>query len=311
MKEQDMIEFKDIVFPTDFSSYAENALQYAVALAKQYDGTVHCCHVVDRSAVEGGGAASLYGMQAADGGYVESVEKHAQEEVDKVAAVVHAKGAGADACTLVGEPAADVVKYAADLRADLLVMASHGPSGFDRFLFGSTCAKVLRHSTVPVLTVKHEEHQFVDPNDETVTLKKVVCPIDLTGFSSQVLPFAVEICRQFNATLVLVHVVDQWLDYTDFVTESQLEIQQRRTEHAEEQLKKMADEMQPLTVETRVLTGVPHRELTSLAQHEDADLIVLTTHGRTGFVHAVLGSVAEKVLRAATCPVLTVPPKSE
>ncbi len=306
-----MIEFKDVIFPTDFSPYSDNALHYAVALTKKYDGTVHCCHVVDRSAVDGGGAEGPYGMQTAETSYVESVEKHAQEELEKVATVIRAKGAETDTRSIVGDPAADVVAYAAEMSADLVVMATHGRSGFDRFLFGSTCEKVLRQSTVPVLAVKQDEHQFVNPKDETIALRKVLCPIDLTGFSRQVLPYAAEISRQFGATLLLVHVVDQWMDYTDFITDSQLEIQRHRLEHAQAELKKMAEDLQPLSVETRVVTGVPHRETTTIAKEENVDLIVLTTHGRSGFVHAVLGSVTEKVLRSASCPVLTVPPGAD
>lgn len=306
-----MIEFKNIVFPTDFSAYSDNALHYAVALSKLVNGTVHCCHVVDQSAIQGGGAESVYGMQSEDTSYIESVETHAKEEINKVATVIRAKGGKADTHTMVGNPAKDVVKYAAEVNADLVVMATHGRTGFDHFLFGSTCEKVLRQSSVPVLAIKQDEHEFVNPEDESIAIEKVLCPIDLTGFSRQVLPYAAEICRQFGATLILVHVVDQWLDYTDFVTDSEMEIRKSRIDHAEGELKKLADNLLPLTVETRVVTGVPHRELASIAKKENVDLITLTTHGRTRFVHAVLGSVAEKVLRLAPCPVLTVPPLKE
>jgi len=127
--------------------------------------------------------------------------------------------------------------------------------------------------------------------------------------SQQALDHAVSICRNFNATLVLAHVVDMRMDYPSIAPSAVMNDTSHLVKSSEELLDKIADGIEGVTIEKVVVTGIPHRELIRIIESHGVNMAVMTTHGRKGLAHALLGSVAEKLARLAPCPVLTVRPK--
>lgn len=302
-----MSMFKNVLFPTDFSVHSEYGKDYAMAFAQQSNGTVHVTHVVDTSHLPyvavGGAFASGDVLEHT----IDSMREHAQSRLDQFVDVAEFKHVHAEAHLRVGKPAEEIVKLATESKADLIVIGTHGRSGFDRWVFGSTCDKVVRLSPIPVLAIKHPEHEFVKP-EGPVVLKRIMVPCDFSHFSHEIVPFAAKMAREFGATLVLTHVVDSRLDYPEFMPG----MDQRNTPYlhasAAEMLEKLANEYDDLTTEVEVFTGIPDKELTEAVKNLQIDLVVMATHGHTGVTHALLGSTAEKVVRRAPCPVMTVRP---
>lgn len=302
-----MAKFKTMLFPTDFSVYAEHAKEYAFALSKDANGTVHIAHVVDTTHLPyvalGGAFASGDILDRT----IDSMKEHAQARLDKYVELAALHDIVAQAHLAVGKPAEEIIKLGAQLNCDLTIMGTHGRSGFDRLVFGSTCDKVVRLSPIPLLAIKHPEHEFVKEG-KPIALKRVLCPCDFSHFSQDAIPFASDLCSEFGATLVLTHVVDSRLDYPEFMPGMERRNAPYLHYSAIEMLEDLAEKHAKIPTEVEVFTGVPDREIMEAVKVKNIDLVVMATHGRTGIAHALLGSTAEKVVRMAPCPVLTVRP---
>ena len=303
-----MNDFKSILCPTDFSVYSEYAMRYAQAFAKQSGGKIHCVHVVDSRAVEGGGVEGIYITKADVDATLAAVKEHAEAKMEHVVRKAKYSTADVEGHVLVGIPADDIAKLAGDLKADLVVVSTHGRTGLDRLILGSTCDKILRTSPAPVLAIKHPEHEFVE-SDKTIHLKKVLVPCDFSAFSREAVPYAADLCRKFGASLTLAHIVDTWLDYPEFTPTIAVNNTPNLTRAAKESLDTLAKEQKDVKVDVNVTVGVPHRILTDMIKADDVDLVVMTTHGRSALAHLLLGSVTEKVVRHSSCPVLVIHPR--
>ncbi len=146
-----------------------------------------------------------------------------------------------------------------------------------------------------------------------IKLKKILCPFDFSENSQEALQYAIHLMlKDDDASLYLVHVVDNRVfDYSGPFYEQELPVMnvtldQSTREQLEKKLLAEVPEKIQNRVETIILFGVPFLEIITAARDNDIDLIVIGTHGRTGLAHMLIGSVAEKVVRKAPCPVLSV-----
>ena len=150
-----------------------------------------------------------------------------------------------------------------------------------------------------------------------IAIKTILLPIDGSECSGKALAYALAFAQQFRARVVALHVVDQWwVDQTrhSFGEVRPNVLQEAQARHEEEArgiVAAVADAGSKLgvAVETRIVTGTPAEQIVRLAKELPVDLLIMGTHGRTGISHVFLGSVAEKIVRRAPCPVLTVRPK--
>ncbi|MHC4182899.1 MAG: universal stress protein [Planctomycetota bacterium] len=141
-----------------------------------------------------------------------------------------------------------------------------------------------------------------------INLKKILCPIDYSDCSKEALKYAVSFAMKDEAKLYLLHVIDthRFDEYLDKI------IEQINIDEIIKQLKTRLLECVPeeirndMKIEASVVQGIPFAEIISVVKKNKIDMIVMGTHGRTGIVHILIGSVAEKVVRKAPCPVLTV-----
>lgn len=139
-------------------------------------------------------------------------------------------------------------------------------------------------------------------------IKNILVPIDFSDYSKNALKYAVEFAKKFSSKLILIYVVEPIIYPADFsmgqvaIPSTDIDIQNR----ADEELKKLANEIKnDVEVETLIKTGKPFVEINETAKEKDIDLIIIATHGHTGVEHLLFGSTAEKVVRKAPCPVLT------
>jgi nucleotide-binding universal stress UspA family protein len=141
------------------------------------------------------------------------------------------------------------------------------------------------------------------------TIKKVLVPIDFSDYSKSALKYAVNFAISFNAEIILIYVVEPIIYPPDF-SMGQIAMPSINTEwddRAKEELQKLAkSEISGVaSVKTVLKTGKPFVEIIETAKEEDVDLIIIATHGHSGVEHILFGSTAEKVVRKAPCPVLT------
>jgi nucleotide-binding universal stress UspA family protein len=148
----------------------------------------------------------------------------------------------------------------------------------------------------------------------TMEIRQILAPTDFSEYSKQAVAYAYELAQTFGAKLLLLHVVELpvypvevFLPSTEGTTLfDDLERQ------AQLDLAQLLPKTQDGTGEVRcqAVAGTPYYKIIEVAGAEKVDLIVMATHGRTGLCHLVMGSVAERVVRTAPCPVLTIRPKA-
>jgi nucleotide-binding universal stress UspA family protein len=204
----------------------------------------------------------------------------------------------------------EIVRYTTTLPADLVVMGTHGVSGFQHLVLGSITEKVLRTAPCPVLTVP--------PRTQTTASQftRVLCAVDFSDCSLAAVNRAASLAAVSGATLTLLHVLEwPWHDTAAAALEGVSPLQgQAITDYrrylergAKERLDAVAASALPTsTVATVVRFGKPYVELLDAARQTRADLIVLGVRGRGAVDLAFFGSTANHVVRSASSPVLTV-----
>lgn len=205
----------------------------------------------------------------------------------------------------------EICATAREIKADLIVIATHGYTGYRRMFLGSTAERVVQHSASPVLVVRlHARHWNGAWHARTRTgfrLAKILVPTDFSDCSKAAFAYAAGLARDFKAELRLVHVINpHWYPLGDKY--SALDAAQLMEEASRAAQKRMYSIAATSNVRysVRVVHGSPATEICNAA-NEDFDLMVISTHGRTGLGHLLIGSTAEHVVRYARCPVLVIP----
>jgi universal stress protein A len=137
-------------------------------------------------------------------------------------------------------------------------------------------------------------------------LKKILVPLDFSEVSEKALRYAIRFAEQFSSRITLLHVIQPMVYPSDFGYPPTLvdTLDDTMQQAVQEKLRGVANRT-PLEVDTMIRLGQPYHEIATVAKELEADLIIITTHGHTGLKHALLGSTAERVVRHAPCPVLT------
>jgi nucleotide-binding universal stress UspA family protein len=145
--------------------------------------------------------------------------------------------------------------------------------------------------------------------------KRVCCPIDFSDASRAAMEVAADLCRRTGAALVLLHAYPiPGYTFPDGSVVASPKMMQDLADQAEKHLEEWRVQAEKIVGAGRVTAekavGEPAAEILTFAKAQGADLLVVGTHGRTGLEHALMGSIAERVVRRAHCPVLTVRPSS-
>jgi nucleotide-binding universal stress UspA family protein len=296
-------KYKRIVVPTDFSDTADTAVKLASDLAGYYRSSLDVVNVVD---------ATVY----AYAGYpFASLSKElmtgAEDALNKVKLPASAKNAKVNRYILSGTPAREIVDHADRHKADLIVIGTHGHGAIARFFLGSVADRVVHESNCPVLVTKKPKGEVKHPKKKKKPFTRILFSTDFSETSNLALNQAVALTEDMNAELFVLHVVDDSLISTHVEEERKIILKELR-EHA---LKEMHDQLPEELLENfdtigAVQRGDPGKKIAAYAEKQHCDLIVLGTHGRTGIERALIGSVADKVVRGAKCPVYLVRPET-
>lgn len=288
-----------ILLPTDFSSGAARARDYAVFLAQIYGAELRLLHVSQPY-------PTLTTDAVAEPYLLEPVRQQVSRVMDELSGRLREAGIQASGMQTIGIPSEEIIRTAREEGADIIVMGTQGRTGLDHVLVGSTAERVVKGAPCPVMTVRPSSN--ADSQQVPITVQRLLVPVDFSDSSVDVLEVALHVARRLGASVTLLHVVEwAWLRL-QFTVAELAESDRVRTE-MESRLGQYADLLraQGLRVETVMRGGGgPGDFIVETAEQQRSDLIIMGTHGRRGIRRALIGSVAEAVLRAAPCPVLTV-----
>ena len=304
-----MIEIRRILCPIDFSDYSRRALDHAIAIARWYESTVTVLHVFSPAPV----AAFGPGPVVFEPIVLTPVDRdQLLADTKAFAETESAPGITIEAVVREGNTAAEILEQAASMKADLLVIGTHGRSGFERLLLGSVAEKVLREGQLP----------GADRADTSFRTPCLQARSSISGSFAQwtsrtsslhALKYAISMAQEADGQLTVLHVVahefENTADMASIVSDAGMTIGsfvKQREEALRRRLQEaVATAPEFCSVESLMTHGKPWREVLRIAAERQSDLIVMGVQGRGAADLLFFGSTTQHVVREASSPVLT------
>jgi nucleotide-binding universal stress UspA family protein len=304
-----MVRIQRILCPIDFSAFSRHAFDRALALAESHRARVTALNVVPIALatpilpyVE---PASLGPFEMPSGERTRIIAAMRQ-----FLAVDHAyDGVVSLEVTEAPDVAQEILAQAGRLPADLIVMGTHGRSGFERLMLGSVTEKVLRKARPPVLTVPRATP--TDALAARLPFERILCAMDFSDCAMSAFGYARALAEESGARLGVVHVIELAPPAYDPLVGPAIDLPGYRQVceiASRERLHNVipAAVHSTLAVDEVIANGKPHHEILRVASEWAADLVVLGLHGHNVVDRMLFGSTVEPVVRRAECPVLTV-----
>jgi nucleotide-binding universal stress UspA family protein len=296
-----MISLNKVLVPVDFSEPSRKAVTYGLTLAGQFNARLILAHIVPES------SALLYAIPT----QLLEIEKEryakAAAEIRNLVPTEYTAKVNLQTMVKIGNIEQELLGIVRDEGIDAVVIGTHGRRRLSRWFIGSVTEHMLRHVPVPVLTVSHvelEEHAI-----GLAALNRILYATDLSESSSIGLKYAIELARGAGAQLTVMHVIDDgdWMLWGVAVI-AHLD----RAKLIAELRQKLDDfvkhEKTPgVEIETLIVEGKPFRKILEIAENRSIDVIVLNLQSKSIMERALLGSTAERVVRLARMPVLSIP----
>ncbi|MFQ5654823.1 MAG: universal stress protein [Planctomycetota bacterium] len=309
-----------ILVPTDFSENSLIALRFAAGFAKAFNSRIILLHVaemppeiVDLPDSPPSQARLLSGRRVLERGRAELDRARLQiPELEAVPVEVQMRA---------GAAAPEILLEAEEKSAALIILATHGRSGLSRLVLGSVTERIVRGAPCPVLSIRPPHlgptaggaTRASDPVDVEQDIRRLLLPTDFSRASLTALDAAGELVERLHATLDLIYVMEDlanfplisW-EHAPGVTPDEFYANSAR--RARQRLCRLLKEDYPSVRVKNIFIGHGHpvMEVVNRAEEGQYDLVVLSAHGRSGVKRALLGSVAEKIVRKAPCAVLAV-----
>jgi nucleotide-binding universal stress UspA family protein len=295
------LRVRNIIVPIDFSKMSVEAIQIARQLARRFGASIHLAHV-RQSNYTADFVAPAFVAYEQDG------EQTALEELKKVASEC---GVSSDACDILsGAPPFDeICRLAHTIPADLVVMPTHGRTGLKHVFLGSTAERIVQHSSCPVLVTRAKAAKSRDGSE--ARMKTILVPVDFSSCSREGLRYSIAFANEFGAKIILLH--STYLGYVYSCDGTAVydipALQKAASQAAERKMRQLVRSLDfgAVEFETAFTDGSPVIDICAFAKNHDVDLIITSTHGFTGFTHVLIGSIAEQIVRHASCSVLVVP----
>ena len=290
---------KQILVPLDGSQAAEAVLPYVERIATAANASVLLLAAVDRPRDWGEDTGGdLKGEREAAESYLLRLQGR----------LTSATGKDVELQVVESEPAATILATSEKQQPDLIAMTTHGRSGLARWVLGSVLAKLLHATHTPILIVR-------PPADNTERegggITKILVPLDGSDASASVLPFAADLAKSLGARMSLFHALAEVaMLYPGPEAIFDSNVQKEMVAGARKYLTSTAEGLSEQGVEANSTAtfGNTVDGIVWTAERENADLIVMSTHGRSGIGRVVLGSVADAVVRRTSLPVILVTP---
>lgn len=302
------MDIKRILCPTDFSDTSAHAIDQAVVIAGWYKARIAALHVLSPILLT---APALVAMAGRSEPVEETDIEWLRTEMTARFGAATSAGIGLDLLIDIGPAATHILDRAGSLPADLIVMGTHGTSGFEHLLLGSVTEKVLRKATCPVLTVPPRAQAT-----SRLPFTRLLCAVDFSDSSLAALPYAFSLAQESDAALTILHVLEwPWEEppapmLEDLPVEQGFALEQFRR-YSEKSALARLESLVPDPIRTsrppttRLRNGKTYVQILEVAAEEKSDLIVIGMHGRNPLDLGLFGSTTNQVVRRATCPVLT------
>jgi len=281
--------YDDILLPFDGSDGAAAVLQHTADLAEGFDATVHVLFVAD---------TTRDSVTVVEGQTVDALAERGEDIVGEAERTLRAAGVDYDSDVVQGNPAPTIAEYAEQYGHDLVVMPTHGRRGVSRYLAGSVTEKVVRLSSVPVLTARMQDDERL-----AFPYENVLIPADGSAGAIRAAKHGFALADALDATVHALSVVDTAFAGYDVRSPSAGEA---AANDALDELEMAAAEHGIDSVVRHVDQGGPVDCIRDCIETADIDAVVMGTTGRRGADRILLGSVAEKTVRSAPVPVITV-----
>ena len=291
-----------IVYATDLSSVSEPAWDEARRLGRLFGAEILLLHVVPPPLVfpaEGYFPPQLYED------LLRNARRTAQDGFDRLLASVAGSGLKVRIRLEEGPPAQRILEAVAEEAADLVVVGTHGRTGLQRAIVGSVADRLVRQATCPVLTVRPTPGSALRPE-----IRRICYATDFSPTARAAWPWVVAIASAAGAEVDLVHVTFEPVADPHMSAETIGRMAQLLDDQARFEVERFLERstLPRERVHVRLPRGVPGDQIVHRALEHAADLIVMGTHGWSGVVRWMLGSVAHHVIQTAPCPVLTIAP---
>lgn len=281
--------YDHILFPTDGSETAAAALDYALLVADVHGATLHLLNVAD---------TNRDSVTQVRGEVVDALETEGERVVSEAADRAADSGVPVETTVLQGDPSSIIADYAGKYGVDLVVMATHGRRGLERFLLGSVTERVINGTDVPVLAVTPDEQSLTYPVGD------VLAATDGSRGARAAVGEAAAVAGAIDATLHALHVVDTASLGIDVRSAVEGETIQAEAEEALEAAREAADAAGLEDVTTAVQDGRPYREILDYVEANAVGLLAVGIRGETDFSRYTMGGVASKIVRTSPVPVL-------
>ncbi len=271
-----------IIVPIDFSQHSEYALEVAAQLAKKNNAQLLALHMLEMSdsmlihSDQEQNEKAVFFLKLAEKKFNEFLVKDYLSDVEVIPMVKHFK------------VFSEVSKVAKEHSADLIVMGSHGTSGFSEIFVGSNTEKVVRHSEVPVLVIKQRA--------TSTDYKNVIFASDFSDEAIKPYTSALKLLKPLGSN---VHLVNVNVSGDKFKSSSDME------QTMSDFLTKADGNLNNLPTVNYISDSTVEKGVLNYAKKINADLIVIPTHGRTGISHFFEGSISEDLANHANVPVMT------
>ena len=284
------IEFRNILMPTDFSNCSDRALRYAIAIARRYGATLHLFHWVDPRAYQLAGAEVVHTARDASWRDIQQLES------DLVAKCllrnIQIKLLVAD-----GDLSEILPRIITQQKIDLIVIGTHGRTGWKKLILGSVAERIFRQATSPVLTIGPNVTQSRVADDRP---RDILFPTDFSPQSQGAERYAFSLAKKYSARLTLLHVLEH--------SSKNIHDERDRLLQARARLRKLATfhEAAIESTDCLVISGRPADSILGTAVQKGADLIVLGMRASQGVSDRLMWSNAYRIVCDSHCPVLSV-----
>jgi nucleotide-binding universal stress UspA family protein len=284
--------YDSILLPVDGSEQATKIVHHMADLAQWTGARIEVLYVAD---------TTRDSVSVVDGTVVDALEREGESVVADVAETLDALGVEHGTDVVQGSPAPTIVEYAKRYDHDLIGISTHGRTGLSRYLLGSVTEKVVRLSDVPVLTARMK-------SDEQLTFpyEHVLIPTDGSAASAAAAGHGLALAAALEATVHVLAVVDDMSFGSDVRSALSMDKLERSATEAMDEVKAEADDFDLAEVQTHIAHGSPAEEIRKYIETSEIHAVVMGPSGRRGVDRILLGSVAEKTVRSAPVPVITV-----
>jgi nucleotide-binding universal stress UspA family protein len=296
------VQLKNLICTTDFSELSNRAIPYGISLANAFGAKLYVCHVI------GLPSTAIYGEILVD-----PTEQHNKAQALAQAQLENIIGEQAiewQPLISIGHIADEINHLAEEMRADLVITATHGRSGLRRLILGSVSGRLVRTLPCPVLIIPGHEQDVRPVEIQGFKFQRILVGCDFSTVSSLALQYGLSMAQEFQSELHLAHVIEPpaYRNFNRSKTKNGEDFEPDLRDYLNGKLKKMVpeDAQNWCTPMTTLLEGKSDEELTDYAVSQKIDLIVLGVRGQGLVEKLFVGSTTERVIGRAACPVLSV-----